>query len=99
MPRRTRSRAASGSHAASRSRAGSSSIVSAGTSDGPVVREARIRAELLGTTVVVHEDVGVAGVHRLAAALPDSSAPTASSSSRAWTARSRASSAGLRAAR
>jgi hypothetical protein len=46
-------------------------IVSAGTSDGPVVDEARIRAELLGTTVVVHEDVGVAGVHRLAAALPD----------------------------
>jgi hypothetical protein len=46
-------------------------VVSAGTSDGPVVREARIRAELLGTEVVVHEDVGVAGVHRLAAALPD----------------------------
>jgi NCAIR mutase (PurE)-related protein len=46
-------------------------IVSAGTSDGPIVREARIRAELLGTTVVVHEDVGVAGVHRLASALPD----------------------------
>lgn len=46
-------------------------VVSAGTSDGPVVREARIRAELLGTTVVVSEDVGVAGVHRLAAALPD----------------------------
>ena len=46
-------------------------IVSAGTSDGPIVREALIRAELLGTTVVVHEDVGVAGVHRLATALPD----------------------------
>lgn len=46
-------------------------MVSAGTSDGPVVREARIRAVLLGTEVVVHEDVGVAGVHRLAAALPD----------------------------
>jgi NCAIR mutase (PurE)-related protein len=46
-------------------------VVSAGTSDGPVVREVRIRAELLGTTVVVHEDVGVAGVHRLAIALPD----------------------------
>jgi NCAIR mutase (PurE)-related protein len=46
-------------------------VVSAGTSDGPVVREVRIRAELLGTTVIVHEDVGVAGVHRLAAALPD----------------------------
>jgi pyridinium-3,5-biscarboxylic acid mononucleotide synthase len=46
-------------------------IVSAGTSDGPVVHEARIRAELLGTSVVVHEDVGVAGLHRLVPALPD----------------------------
>jgi NCAIR mutase (PurE)-related protein len=46
-------------------------VVSAGTSDGPVVREARIRTELLGSEVVVHEDVGVAGIHRLAAALPD----------------------------
>ena len=46
-------------------------MVSAGTSDGSVLREARIRAELLGTTVVTHEDVGVAGVHRLTAALPD----------------------------
>ena len=46
-------------------------VVSAGTSDGPIVREATIRAELLGTTVVVHEDVGVAGVHRLGSALPD----------------------------
>jgi pyridinium-3,5-biscarboxylic acid mononucleotide synthase len=46
-------------------------VVSAGTSDGPVVREVRIRAELLGTTVVVHEDAGVAGVHRLATVLPD----------------------------
>jgi hypothetical protein len=46
-------------------------IVSGGTSDGRVVHEARVRAELLGTSVVVHEDVGVAGLHRLAAALPD----------------------------
>jgi len=46
-------------------------VLSAGTSDGPVVREVKIRAELLGTTVVVHEDVGVAGVHRLGTALPD----------------------------
>ena len=46
-------------------------IVSAGTSDGPVVHEARVRAELLGTDVVVHEDVGVAGLHRIASALPD----------------------------
>ncbi len=46
-------------------------MVSAGTSDGPVLHEARIRAELLGTTVVVHEDVGVAGIHRLEPALDD----------------------------
>ncbi len=46
-------------------------IVSGGTSDGPVVHEARIRAELLGTAVIVHEDVGAAGLHRLGTALPD----------------------------
>lgn len=46
-------------------------IVSAGTSDGAVLHEARIRAELLGTSVVVHEDVGVAGLHRIVPALPD----------------------------
>ena len=46
-------------------------MVSAGTSDGPVLHEARISAELLGTKVVVNEDVGVAGLHRLAAIWPD----------------------------
>jgi NCAIR mutase (PurE)-related protein len=46
-------------------------IVSAGTSDGPIVHEARIRAELLGTDVIVYEDVGVAGLHRLAPVIPD----------------------------
>lgn len=46
-------------------------MVSAGTSDRRVLHEARIRAELLGTTVVVHEDAGVAGLHRLAPVLPD----------------------------
>ena len=46
-------------------------IVSAGTSDGPVVHETRIRAELLGTHVTVWEDVGVAGLHRLEPVLPD----------------------------
>ena len=46
-------------------------IVSGGTSDGPVVTEARVRAELLGTRVVVHADAGVAGIHRLAPALED----------------------------
>lgn len=46
-------------------------MVSAGTSDGPVLHEARIRAELLGASVEVYEDVGVAGIHRLAAVLPE----------------------------
>jgi pyridinium-3,5-biscarboxylic acid mononucleotide synthase len=46
-------------------------IVSAGTSDGNVVHEARIRAELVGTTVVTHEDCGVAGLHRLMPVIPD----------------------------
>jgi pyridinium-3,5-biscarboxylic acid mononucleotide synthase len=52
-------------------RRGLVAIVSAGTSDGPVLHEARVRAELLGAEVVVHEDVGVAGLHRIASALPD----------------------------
>ena len=46
-------------------------IVSAGTSDGPIVHEARIRAQLLGTDAIVHEDIGVAGLHRLAPVIPD----------------------------
>jgi NCAIR mutase (PurE)-related protein len=46
-------------------------IVSGGTSDGPVLTEARVRAELLGTEVVVHRDAGVAGLHRLAPAMED----------------------------
>jgi len=50
---------------------GTVAMVSAGTSDGPVLHEARIRAELLGTEVVVHEDIGVAGLHRLGPVLPD----------------------------
>jgi NCAIR mutase (PurE)-related protein len=51
--------------------AGLVAIVSAGTSDVPAVREAQVRAELLGTRVVLQQDVGVAGLHRLVAALPD----------------------------
>jgi len=45
-------------------------MLSAGTSDGPVLHEARIRAELIGTEVTTYEDVGVAGLHRLIDALP-----------------------------
>jgi pyridinium-3,5-biscarboxylic acid mononucleotide synthase len=51
--------------------AGHVTIVSGGTSDGPAVHEARVRAELLGTHVAVHEDAGVAGLHRLAPAIED----------------------------
>jgi pyridinium-3,5-biscarboxylic acid mononucleotide synthase len=50
--------------------AGHVAIVSGGTSDAPVVTEARVRAELLGAGVTVQQDVGVAGLHRLAAARP-----------------------------
>lgn len=50
---------------------GTVTIVSAGTSDGGVVHEARIRAELVGVSVTVHEDCGVAGLHRLMPVLPD----------------------------
>jgi NCAIR mutase (PurE)-related protein len=46
-------------------------IVSGGTTDGPVLHEARVRAELLGSAVVAYEDVGVAGLHRLAPAVDD----------------------------
>jgi NCAIR mutase (PurE)-related protein len=49
--------------------AGTVAIVSAGTSDGAVVREVQRCCELLGTNVTVQEDVGV--LHRLALALPD----------------------------
>jgi pyridinium-3,5-biscarboxylic acid mononucleotide synthase len=52
-------------------RRGRVTIVSGGTSDGPILHEARIRAELLGTEVSTFEDVGVAGIHRLAPALED----------------------------
>jgi NCAIR mutase (PurE)-related protein len=52
-------------------RRGAVALVSAGTSDGPVLHEARVRAELLGVATAVREDVGVAGLHRLADALPE----------------------------
>lgn len=51
--------------------AGQVTIVSAGTADGPVVREAEIRARLLGAEVAVQRDVGVAGIARLRTALED----------------------------
>lgn len=51
--------------------AGIVTVVSAGTSDGPVVREVAACARLFGTHVRVQEDVGVAGLHRLALAFDD----------------------------
>ena len=40
-------------------------IISAGTSDIPVAREAHLTAEAMGNTVHSIYDVGVAGIHRL----------------------------------
>ena len=70
-PRRTRGRGWRGWPGDVPAARGLVTIVSGGTSDGPVVTEARVRAELLGTRVVVHADAGVAGLHRLAPALED----------------------------
>ncbi|PKM51126.1 MAG: 1-(5-phosphoribosyl)-5-amino-4-imidazole-carboxylate carboxylase [Firmicutes bacterium HGW-Firmicutes-7] len=47
------------------------SIVAAGTSDIPVVEEARETALILGNKVQVFTDVGVAGIHRLFARLEE----------------------------
>ncbi len=44
---------------------GNITIISAGTSDMPVVREAAVTAEVLGNKVSIINDVGVAGIHRL----------------------------------
>lgn len=49
---------------------GKVAIVTAGTSDLPVAEEARETAQWTGAEVVVVQDVGVAGPHRLRANLP-----------------------------
>lgn len=46
-------------------RAGSITVLSAGTSDLPVAEEAAVTAEVMGNTVDRIIDVGVAGLHRL----------------------------------
>lgn len=46
---------------------GTIAVVCAGTSDLPVAEEAAITAELMGNTVELIADVGVAGIHRLLA--------------------------------
>jgi NCAIR mutase (PurE)-related protein len=48
--------------------AGKVVVVSAGTTDRPVVEEARVTLELFGNSVEVIQDVGVAGIHRTLAA-------------------------------
>lgn len=50
---------------------GTVGVVCAGTSDLPVAEEAAVTAEFLGCRVVRIHDVGVAGLHRLLARLPD----------------------------
>ena len=49
---------------------GSVVVVSGGTSDGPVAEEAALTARYLGAHTELFEDVGVAGLHRLTALLP-----------------------------
>ncbi len=51
--------------------AGSVVVVTAGTSDLPVAGEAVIVLETMGVPVKLAADVGVAGIHRLGAVLPD----------------------------
>jgi NCAIR mutase (PurE)-related protein len=46
---------------------GSIAVVCAGTSDLPVAEEAMVTARLMGNTVELIADVGVAGIHRLLA--------------------------------
>ena len=46
-------------------------VVAAGTSDLPMADECRLTLEAMGHTVVAVTDVGVAGLHRLLAVLPE----------------------------
>jgi NCAIR mutase (PurE)-related protein len=52
-------------------RTGLVAVVAAGTSDLPIAREAAVTAEFFGSHVDLVADVGVAGIHRLFARLPD----------------------------
>jgi NCAIR mutase (PurE)-related protein len=51
--------------------AGHVAVVAAGTSDLPVAEEARVTAEMMSARVTTHYDVGVAGLHRLLAEIPE----------------------------
>jgi hypothetical protein len=46
-------------------------LVTAGTADIPVAEEARVVAEVCGCEVIKASDVGIAGIHRLAAPLEE----------------------------
>ena len=46
-------------------------ICTGGTADIPVAEEAAVTAEFFGATVTRHYDIGVAGIHRLFASLPE----------------------------
>jgi hypothetical protein len=46
---------------------GTIAVVCAGTSDIPVAEEAQLTAEVMGNTVDIINDIGVAGIHRLMA--------------------------------
>ncbi len=52
-------------------RPGTIAVVAAGTSDLPVAEEAALTADFMGNEVKRIYDVGVAGLHRLLARLPD----------------------------
>jgi pyridinium-3,5-biscarboxylic acid mononucleotide synthase len=54
-----------------RSSGGKIGIISAGTSDMAVAEEARLMAEAMGCSAIVHYDVGIAGIHRLFPALQE----------------------------
>ena len=54
-----------------RERRGLVMVVAAGTSDLPAAKEAAVTAEFFGSRVEFIADVGVAGIHRLFARLPD----------------------------
>ena len=51
--------------------AGTVGVITAGTSDQPVAEEAALTAEFFGNPVMRISDVGVAGLHRLLARLPE----------------------------
>jgi NCAIR mutase (PurE)-related protein len=52
-------------------RTGLVAVVTAGTSDLPVAKEAALTAEFFGSRVKLINDVGIAGIHRLFARLPE----------------------------